>query len=96
VESKLINRPINKSFNELNNMRPVKLNKLITIEAGKRQSRPCIRGLRITVNDVLGWLASGMTPEEIIADFPELNKRDILACTQFATDIEQNHLHHKI
>lgn len=77
-------------------MNQVKLNKTITIEAGKRQSKPCIRGLRISVYDVLGWLASGMTDEEIVADYPELTKRDILACIQFSEDSKATHLHHKL
>lgn len=62
------------------------LNKIITIESGKRQSKPCIRGLRITVDDVIGWLESGMTARQIITDYPELNKQDINACSQFAMD----------
>ena len=57
---------------------------IITLEADKRGGRPCIRGLRIAVDDVLGWLASGMTPAEIIEDFPELTHADILACLAFA------------
>jgi len=62
---------------------------IITLEADKRGGRPCIRGLRITVYDVLGWLASGMTPAEIIEDFPELTHVDILACLAFAADREK-------
>ena len=62
---------------------------IITLEAGKRGCRPCIRGLRITVDDVLGWLTSGMTPAEIIEDFPELTHADILACLAFAADREK-------
>jgi len=53
--------------------------KIITIEPGKRGGKPCIRGIRITVGDVLGWLASGMTHQEIIDDFPDLTNEDILA-----------------
>ena len=60
------------------------LSKIITIEPGKRGGKPCIRHLRITVADVLGWLALGMTTEEILEDFPELTQQDILACLQFA------------
>ncbi len=52
----------------------------ITLEPGKRGGKPCIRGMRITVYDVLDYLASGMTPQEILADFPYLTKEDILAC----------------
>ena len=63
---------------------------IITIEAGKRSGKPCIRGLRITVYDVLSWLATGMTYEEIIDDYPELTKKDILACLAYAADKEKN------
>lgn len=65
---------------------------LITIEPGKRGGRPVIRGLRITVGDVLGWLAAGMTPEEIISDFPELTDADIRAALAFAADRERRTL----
>jgi uncharacterized protein (DUF433 family) len=61
---------------------------LITIQPGKRSGKPCIRGLRITVYDVLKMLADEMTIEEIIEDFPELNKADILACLAYAADKE--------
>ena len=60
--------------------------KIITIEPGKRSGKPCIRGMRITVYDVLSYLASGMTQEEILHDFPELTKDDILACLAYAAD----------
>ncbi len=63
---------------------------IITIEPGKRGGKPCIRGLRITVYDVLSWLAEGMTSDEIIDDFPELNANDISACLGFAADREHN------
>lgn len=56
----------------------------ITIEPGKRGEKPCIRGLRITVYDVLDYLAGGMTPEQILADFPDLTEADIRACLAFA------------
>jgi uncharacterized protein (DUF433 family) len=59
---------------------------IITIEADKRSGKPCIRGLRITVYDVLSWLAAGMSRKEIIEDFPELNDDDITACLLFAAD----------
>lgn len=62
---------------------------IITLEPGKRGGRPCIRNMRITVSDVLGWLASGMTPAEIIADFPELTDTDIRACLAYAADRER-------
>jgi len=63
---------------------------IITLEPGKRGGKPCIRGLRITVYDVLSWLADGMTQEEIIEDFPELNVTDISACLSYAADREHN------
>ena len=59
---------------------------IITIEAGKRGGRPTIRGMRIAVADVLGWLAAGMTHEEIISDYPELTEEDIRACLAYAAD----------
>lgn len=61
----------------------------ITIEPGKRGGKPCIRGLRITVQDVLEYLASGMTVEEILGDFPDLTREDIQACLAFAADRER-------
>jgi uncharacterized protein (DUF433 family) len=61
---------------------------IITIEPGKRGGRPCIRGMRITVNDILGWLASGMTIEEILEDFDELKSTDIFAALSYAADRE--------
>jgi len=64
--------------------------RLITIEPGKRGGRPCIRSLRITVCDVLDYLASGMSEEEILADFPDLNRDDIRACLAFAADRERS------
>lgn len=60
----------------------------ITIEPGKRSGKPCIRGMRITVFDILSWLAGGMTIEQIIEDFPELTSDDILAALAFAADRE--------
>jgi uncharacterized protein (DUF433 family) len=60
----------------------------ITIESGKRSGKPCIRGLRITVYDVLNMLADGMSFEEVIIDFPKLTKDDILACLSYAADRE--------
>ena len=62
---------------------------IITIEPGKRGGKPCIRGLRITVYDVLEYLASGMTDDEILADFPDLRREDIQACLAFAADRER-------
>lgn len=63
-----------------------KYNGIITIEPGKRGGKPCIRGMRITVGDILGWLGSGMTIEEIVDDFPELTREDIQAALLFAAD----------
>jgi len=62
---------------------------IITIEPGKRSGKPCIRGLRITVIDVLEYLAGGMSIPEILADFPELTEEDIRACLAFAADRER-------
>jgi len=64
--------------------------KYITIEPGKRSGKPCVRGMRITVYDVLSYLAAGMEKEEIIDDFPELTTEDILACLAYAADAERN------
>ena len=63
---------------------------IITIESGKRGGKPCIRELRITVYDVLSWLAEGLSQAEIIEDSPELNEKDINACLGFAADREHN------
>jgi uncharacterized protein (DUF433 family) len=62
---------------------------LITLEPGKRGGKPCIRGLRITVSDILDYLASGMTQEDILTDFPDLTAEDIRACLSFAADRER-------
>jgi len=62
---------------------------IITIEPNKRSGKPCIRGLRITVYDVLEYLAGGMTIDEILEDFPELTRNDIKACLAFAADRER-------
>ena len=61
---------------------------IITIEPGKRGGKPCIRGMRITVSDILGWLASGMSIEEILKDFNELTREDIYAALSYAADRE--------
>mgnify|MGYP000556533675 FL=1 len=63
--------------------------KIITLEPGKRSGQPCIRGMRMTVTDVLDYLASGMSQEEILKDFPDLNPDDIRACLAFAADRER-------
>jgi uncharacterized protein (DUF433 family) len=68
----------------------VDYSKIITIEPGKRGGKPCIRGMRITVYDVLEYLASGMTPQEILADFPYLTDEDIRACLAYAADREKS------
>ena len=64
--------------------------KIITIEAGKRGGKPCIRGMRITVYDILSWLASGMTAEQIVEDYPELQTDDVFAALSFAADRERS------
>ena len=63
--------------------------KIITIEPGKRSGKPCIRGMRITVQDVLEYLAGGMTEDEILHDFSEITRDDIKACLAFAADRER-------
>jgi uncharacterized protein (DUF433 family) len=63
--------------------------KIITLEPDKRGGKPCIRGLRITVYEVLDYLASGMTEAEILADFPDLAAEDLRACIAFAADRER-------
>jgi uncharacterized protein (DUF433 family) len=64
----------------------------ITVEPGKRAGRPCIRGMRITVYDVLSYLAAGMRPEEVVSDFPYLAQEDIQACLAFAAERERGML----
>ncbi|GAB1414049.1 hypothetical protein MASR1M97_27850 [Candidatus Desulfobacillus denitrificans] len=61
---------------------------IITLEPGKRGGKPTVRGLH--VQDILGWLASGMTADEIVADYPELNRDDILACLAYAAEREKH------
>ena len=63
--------------------------KIITVEPGKRSGKPCIRGMRITVSDVLEYLAAGMSVGEILSDFPELTDEDIRACLAFAAEREK-------
>ena len=63
---------------------------IITVEPGKRGGKPCIRGMRMTVYDVLEYLASGMSKEEILGDFPYLTEEDILACLAYAADREKH------
>ena len=62
---------------------------IITIEAGKRSGKPCIRHLRITVEDILRWLASGMSFQEILEDFSELTHEDLIAALEFAANRQQ-------
>lgn len=62
---------------------------IITIESGKRSGKPCIRGMRITVEDVLRWLASGMSFEDILEDFPELTRQDLVVALEFAAMRQQ-------
>ncbi len=62
---------------------------IITREPGKRGGRPCVRGMRIAVSDVLGWMANGVSEQEILTDFPELTREDILACLAYAADRER-------
>jgi uncharacterized protein (DUF433 family) len=64
-------------------------NDVLSIEPGKRGGSPCIRGLRITVYDVLSYLAAGMTTEQILSDFPSLVREDIYACLSYAADRER-------
>lgn len=65
------------------------LKNVITIEPDKRGGRPCIRGLRVTVYDILEYLASGMSHQEILEDFPDLKEEDILACLSYAAQREK-------
>ena len=62
---------------------------MITIEANKRGGKPCIRGLRITVSDVLEYLAANMSEDDVLRDFPDLTRDDIRACLAFAADRER-------
>jgi uncharacterized protein (DUF433 family) len=65
---------------------PVDYRKILTVEPGKLGGKPCIRGMRISVYDVLSYMASGMSHEEILNDFPYLTREDLLACLAFAAD----------
>jgi uncharacterized protein (DUF433 family) len=66
---------------------------IISVEPGKRSGKPCIRGLRITVYDVLSYLAAGMSVDDVLADFPDLTREDILACFAFVAEREYRSLH---
>lgn len=70
-------------------LNPMDYQRFITVEPGKRFGKPCIRGLRIAVQDVLEYLASGMTEAQILADFPDLTAEDIRACLAYAADRER-------
>lgn len=63
--------------------------KILTIDSEKRFGKPCVRDMRITVYDVLSWLASGMSKEDILEDYPELTTEDIFACLSYAADKER-------
>jgi uncharacterized protein (DUF433 family) len=78
--------------NQKNEQKNMNYRDRITIESGKRSGKPCIRGMRITVYDVLSYLASGMTYQEVLEDFPYLTKEDIFACLSYAADREQQTL----
>ena len=70
-------------------MNEVDWRKIITIEPGKRSGQPCIRGMRMTVLDVLEYLAGGMSPDEVLHDFPDLTMDDIRACLAFAAHTQR-------
>ena len=72
----------------------MKYENLITIDPAQRGGKPCIRGLRITVYDVLDYMASGMSQQQILSDFPELSQEDLRACLAFAADRERRILTH--
>ena len=78
--------------NQKNELKNMNYRDRITIESGKRSGKPCIRGMRITVYDVLSYLASGMTYQEVLEDFPYLTQEDIFACLSYAADREQQTL----
>jgi uncharacterized protein (DUF433 family) len=67
--------------------------KIITVEPGKRRGKPCIRGIRMTVYDVLEYLASGMTHAEFLDDFPDLTEEDIQACLAYAAEKGEERRH---
>jgi uncharacterized protein (DUF433 family) len=71
-------------------MEPIDYRKFITFNPKMRSGKPCIRGMRITVYDVLEYMASGMTHEEILHDFPDLTNQDLLACLAFAADYNKS------
>lgn len=79
-----VDRPLKPAYSESMDYRTI-----ITSEPGKRGGKPCVRGLRITVGDVLDYLAGGMSMDEIVDDFPDLTRDDILACLAYAADRER-------
>ncbi len=88
TESKVLIAPFQPKSEEIT----VSYRDIITIEPDKRGGKPCIRGLRVTVYDVLEYLASGMTPAEILEEFDYLNMEDIQACLSYAADRERHQL----
>ena len=70
-------------------MTQIDYSRIITIEPDKRSGKPCVRGTRMSVTDVLEYLAGGMTTEELLAEFPDLTAEDIRACLAFAADRER-------
>jgi uncharacterized protein (DUF433 family) len=68
---------------------PMDYHDIVTIEPGRRGGRPCIRGMRIAVADILGWLAAGLSHEQIRSDYPELTEDDIRAALAYAADRER-------
>jgi uncharacterized protein (DUF433 family) len=81
-----------KSEQAKNDLKNMHYRDRITIESGKRSGKPCIRGMRITVYDILSYLASGMSYQEVLEDFPYLTQEDIFACLSYAADREQQTL----
>lgn len=79
----MLNECLNDTFSRMN------YHDIITLDPGKRSGKPCIRGTRMTVTDVLEYLASGMTHQELLTEFPDLTETDIRACLAFAADRER-------
>lgn len=86
AKEKMIENPVTLSSNRI---KMYIYKNIITVEPGKRSGKPCIRGMRITVEDILRWLASDMSFEDILADFPELTKEDLVAALEFAAMRQQ-------
>jgi uncharacterized protein (DUF433 family) len=81
-------------FVSLNFLKMYIYKNIITIESGKRSGKPCIRGMRITVEDILRWFAAGMNIEEIIDDFPDLTRQDILVALEFSAEQNRRTFYH--